>query len=287
MTAVEAYNRAAISLDKIYDNREACNIADWILEYLTGKKRWERKLDTNELSTEQVQKLEFFLSELSEHKPVQYVLGEAWFCGMRFIVDENVLIPRPETEELVQAIYEDQKSKNHLTILDIGTGSGCIPISLKKKLPQAEILSVDISEGALHIARQNAVANRVAVKFECVDFLNTQTWPTFKNFDIIVSNPPYIPLNEKEKLDKNVVAFEPNVALFVPENNALIFYEAIESFGRNHLTVEGSIYLEAHEDFAAKVQLYFSIHGWEATLLKDIYEKERMVIATLKKQMQK
>lgn len=286
MTAADAYNEAAVSLESIYDKHEASNIADWVLEYLTGKKRWERKMDSNELTTEQIQQFKKYLQELSLHKPVQYVLGEAWFCGMRFIVDENVLIPRPETEELVQAIYDDQKSKPHLSILEIGTGSGCIPIALKKKLPQADVSSVDISEGALQIAKKNAAANQATIKFECVDFLNRQSWPAFKNFDVIVSNPPYIPVNEKEKLDKNVVEHEPSVALFVPDNEALIFYEAIESFGQNHLNPEGMIYMEAHEDFAREVQHYFSSHGWEASVLKDIYGKDRMVTATLKKPMQ-
>ncbi len=287
MTAIEAYNKAAIALESIYDNREACNIADWVLEFLTGKKRWERKMDTEDLTSEQIQTFEKLLSELNLHKPVQYVLGEAWFCGMRFIVDENVLIPRPETEELVQKVVDDQKSKKILSILEIGSGSGCIPIALKKKLPQAVIQSIDISEGALRIAIQNAAANNTEVEFQCVDFLNRQSWADFKIFDVIVSNPPYIPINEKEKLDKNVVEHEPSVALFVPDNDSLIFYEAIESFGNNHLNPEGKIYLEAHEDFAREVFQYFSSHGWETSLLKDIYGKERMVTATLKKPMLK
>lgn len=287
MTATEAYNQAAIALEKIYDNREACNIADWVLESLTGKKRWERKMDSNDLTDEQVRKLASYLLELSRHKPVQYVLGEAWFCGMKLIVDENVLIPRPETEELVQAIYEDQKSSAQLSIIDIGTGSGCIPIALKNKLPQAEILTVDISEGALVMARKNAVANKADISFDCVDFLSRHTWSSFGNYDVIVSNPPYIPLNEKEKLNRNVVEFEPDVALFVPENDALIFYKAIASFASDHLALNGKIYMEVHEDFTHNVQQYFSDHGWDASIQNDLYGKERIVIATSKKQMLK
>lgn len=280
MTTTAAYNNLEKELEKIYEKREAGNIADWILEFITGQKKWKRKMENRDLTRQQVQQLAQYSDELMQHKPVQYVLGEAWFCGMRFFVNEHVLIPRPETEELMQAIVEDQKTRNRLSILDIGTGSGCIPIALAKKLPFAEVTSMDISPEAIKIARRNAAEQKVETVFYCMDFLDREGWTSMKKFDVVVSNPPYIPINEKERLSKNVVDFEPGEALFVPEKEALLFYIAIEEFSKTHLHPQGKIYLEVHEDFAKAVQQHFSKRKWNATILRDMYGKERIVTAT-------
>ncbi len=139
-----------------------------------------------------------------------------------------------------------------VSILDIGSGSGCIPVSLKKNLPQSSITSIDVSDEALAIAKQNAVANKTTIDFLQLDFLNENEWQRLPVFDIIVSNPPYIPVSEKENLDRNVTAYEPGIALFVPDNNPLLFYEAIAAFAKTHLKKEGKIYVEIHEDFCKR-----------------------------------
>lgn len=282
MNAKEAAKILKQELENMYDAREAAAISNRVLEFLTGKKRWQREMDNTGLSDTQVQRLYQYIRELSTHKPVQYVLGEAWFCGMRFFVDECVLIPRPETEELVHIIIEEQKNKQQLSILDIGTGSGCIPVSLKKKLPFADVATIDVSPEAIDVARRNASEQMAEIRFYCLDFLDKNNWASFQQYDVIVSNPPYIPANERDRISKNVADFEPGVALFVPDREALLFYKAIEDFGKMHLTTNGKIYLEVHEDFGKDVQEYFLNNGWHATLIKDMYGKERIVTVSNK-----
>ncbi len=278
MTSTEAFNDLSLSLANLYDDREAETIADWVLEYITAKKRWQRRTDTEPLSPNQVSLFRKFKSELLQSKPVQYVLNEAWFCGMKFILNENVLIPRPETEELVSLIVKENITRKKPTILDIGSGSGCIPIGIKSKLPEAEVFSYDISMEAVETARSNADRLEVNVKFDQLDFLDENAWEDLNSFDIIVSNPPYIPVAEKAMLDKHVVDFEPNVALFVPDDDPFIFYRKIEKFAENHLNVGGRIYLEVHENYAADVLKIYKPSFPESRLVLDMYGKERMVV---------
>lgn len=279
MTMQEATYFLLNKLRSVYDAGEASNITDWVMESLTGSKKAERMLYKHEVITnkEEIQ-LEEYAKKLLQHEPVQYVLNEAWFFGSKFYVDKNVLIPRPETEELVQWIIEDCKTATtSLKILDIGSGSGCIPISLKKKLPNAEIWSCDISNDALEVAKKNAATLETEVNFIQFNFLEKEKWSQLPCFDIIVSNPPYIPEEDKEQMQANVLEFEPATALFVPDNDPLIFYKAIAEFSKTHLNKPGCSYCEIHEDLGEKTVHLFKENGFFVELKKDMQQKDRMV----------
>lgn len=287
MTLLEAQQQLQTSLYEVYDNREAATIADWVMEHVTGMRKIDRIMHKQEsLSPERLTQLEQYTRELGAHKPVQYVLHEAWFCGMRFYVDENVLIPRPETEELVEWVVEEGRrqkaeSRSPLKALDIGTGSGCIPVSLKKKLPQAEVYACDVSEGALAVAGKNAADQQTAIHFMHADFLDATTWSSLPAVDIIVSNPPYIPFHNKSSMLQNVLAYEPHLALFVPNDDALVFYEAIAQFAQQKLLPGGCIFCEIHEDLGESTKALFQSKGFTAEVKKDFQGKDRMVKANL------
>lgn len=286
MSIAEAYNGFFSELKSIYDEREADNIADWIFENITKLKRWERRNNAKNITSEQELKLNKYLQELLSHKPVQYVLNEAWFYKLKFFVNEHVLIPRPETEELVNWLVSDFQnadeniSPEEINILDIGTGSGCIAVALKKALPNAEIASIDISEQALNVAKKNADELQTKIDFLQIDFLDEAQWQVLDSYDIIVSNPPYIPESEREKMSKNVTAFEPVIALFVENNDPIIFYEKIAKFSQSHLKKPGKIYVEVHEEKAKEVQKAFNKSGFKTEIKNDIYGKERMIKVT-------
>ncbi len=285
MTTQSAQQQAITALKLLYDEREAANIADWVMEHITGKKRIDRLLDKKALlSEEQTNQFQSILSALATHKPVQYVLGEAWFAGMKFFVNESVLIPRPETEELVFWTIESIKnSKLKIkNLLEIGSGSGCIPISLKKKIPEISVSSVDISAEALAVAKQNAITLDVSVNFLQIDFLNEANWEQLSVFDLIVSNPPYIKQSEEINMSKNVLAFEPALALFVPDEDALLFYRKIVLFAKTHLAKEGLIFLEINEALGNEVISLFKKNGFETELRKDLQGRDRMIKANLK-----
>jgi release factor glutamine methyltransferase len=285
MTIAQAYFDFTEKLKTIYEDREADNISDWVFENVTGLKKWERRGNKkNELNENHFKKIEKYLSELLKYKPVQYVLNEAWFYKMKFFVNEDVLIPRPETEELVEWIVSDfKKQKSSMpvspNIIDIGTGSGCIPIALKKELPDSKITAIDVSEKALSVAKKNAERLEASVQFSVIDFLNENTWNSLQSYDAIVSNPPYIPLDEKEILAKNVTEFEPHIALFVENNDPFIFYKKIAEFSKTHLNPEGKIYVEVHEEYARQVKVIFENAGLSSEIKKDIFGKERMIKA--------
>jgi len=267
MTIHEASRQLLFQLYHIYDQQEAGNIADCVMEHLTGWKKIERMLNKGvKMSPAMEAQLEKYTAALANHTPVQYVLHEAWFCGLKLYVDENVLIPRPETEELVEWIVGNNQHKN-VSILDIGTGSGCIAIALKKKLPGAHVYACDISEKALQVATKNAEQNNTDIKFIHADILhNAEKLPSV---DIIVSNPPYIPVSEKKEMNKNVVDHEPHLALFVEDSDPLIFYRAIKN-------INASVYyFETHENLATEVAALFS----KAEIKKDMQGKERMIKA--------
>ena len=215
MTIKEQYHFFLQQLQTIYNLNEATVITDWVFESLAGIKRFDVIKNPNQqISNQKTEELTIALEALLQHKPVQYVLGEAWFYNMKLKVNEHVLIPRPETEELVQLVL-NEATDNQITtpaILDIGTGSGCIAIALKKNIPAANVTAIDVSKDALQVAKENAAIQNAEIQFLQVDFLDEEQWPALPKFDIIVSNPPYIPVNEKEKLDINVTAFEPHQA---------------------------------------------------------------------------
>jgi len=280
MTIHEANMSLIFQLYDLYDDREAANIADLVMENVTGWKRIVRVTNKKvKMSGGMINQLEKYTQELLTHKPVQYVLGEAWFMGMRFYVNEHVLIPRPETEELVDRVIKEIKRDNAtaLRILDIGTGSGCISIAIKKYVSEAEVYSVDVSEKAIQVARKNSELNNVDVKFILSDILDESMWNDLPPIDIIVSNPPYIPSNEKNLMEDNVTKFEPHIALFVPDSDPLTFYKAIARFAEKELLPGGKVYLETHANYSEKVKDVFSDLG-DTRIKNDMQNKPRFVI---------
>lgn len=285
MTTEQFYNHFLNKLQTIYEEREAINISDWVFEEVTHFKKWERRRSLIEINQAHVSQLELYLDEFIQHKPVQYVLGHTWFYKRKFLVDENVLIPRPETEELVRYIVDDVK-KLHLSelqqtpgILDIGSGSGCIAISIKKELQKFDVTATDVSERALFVAKKNGEELKADIQYLHADFLDETKWNLFGTYDILVSNPPYIPQKEKAILSKNVTDFEPGIALFVPDIDPFIFYKKIAKFASSHLKPSGKIYVEIHENFANEVVQIFTAFNFDSEVKKDIYGKERMIKA--------
>ncbi len=283
MTMQEASYFLLNKLTTIYNKSEASQITDWVMEKLTGSKKAERMIYKNEAITrEEELLLHQYAERLVQHEPVQYILNEAWFGNMKFYVDKNVLIPRPETEELVEWIISNCRFPiAELKILDIGSGSGCIPISLKKRIRKANVWSCDISKEALAVAKRNADESGLEVNFILLDFLNQQSWHQLPMFDIIVSNPPYIPEKDKQTMQPNVLQYEPATALFGPDNDPLLFYKAIAAFGKTHLEKEGIIFIEIHESLGKEVAELFQEAGYSTEIKKDMQEKDRMVKAGL------
>ncbi len=279
MTELEAVKYISLQLRSVYEEGEAASIAELVVEYITGLTKQQRMAARSVLLTiEQEQQLNPILARLLQMEPVQYVLNEAWFCGFKFYVDKNVLIPRPETEELAEWIISNCKfPMSELKILDIGTGSGCIPVSLKRRLRKAEVWSIDISEPALTIARQNAVTSGTPIHFLQADILDKEQWPSFPLFDIIVSNPPYVPEKDRARMHPNVLKYEPGTALFVPDDDALLFYKTIAAFGKQHLAKNGSLYFEIHEDLGQAAIELLQQEGYTVELKKDMQQKDRMI----------
>jgi release factor glutamine methyltransferase len=269
-------------LGEFYPKTESENITRIVFEELADIRRLDIIKDPMQMLPEsKMILLNECLVRLKKHEPVQYIIGHEWFYKMKFKVSPAVLIPRPETEELVQEAICYLKEKNNPNVLDIGTGSGCIPVAVKKNVPEAIVTSIDISTDALKIANENAIANEVSVDFKNIDFLNEEARETLAQFDTIISNPPYIPQAEQTTMDKNVVDHEPSIALFVEDNNPLIFYKKIASFAKLHLKKEGKIFMETHENLAHEICNFFQKEGYDAVIKKDICEKDRMVIANL------
>jgi release factor glutamine methyltransferase len=286
MTLQESTYFLLNKLRGIYEEGEASSITDLVMENLTGSKKAERMIYKNSAITpDEEVRLHSFTARLLEHEPVQYVLNESWFCGLRFYVDETVLIPRPETEELVEWIISNCKFPvDELKILDIGSGSGCIPIALKRRIRKAEVWSCDVSEKALEVAKKNAASLGTDVRFFQIDFLDKDQWHTLPSFNIIVSNPPYVPEKDKKAMQPNVLEYEPATALFVPDNDPLVFYRAIAEFGKTNLNKNGSIYAEIHESLGASTAALFHESGYSTELKKDIQGKERMMRAVVSRE---
>lgn len=285
MTIKEYYRHYLRKLQTIYDLDEASVIADWVFESKASFKRSDILKDQEqELNPDVIAGLNLCLQRLLQHEPVQYVLGETWFFNMPMKVNNHVLIPRPETEEMVEWIVNYTKQHRqldaHLSVLDIGTGSGCIAIAIKKKLANAAVTAIDVSKDALVTAKENAIDNNVKVDFVQLDFLKEDNWSKLSKYNIIVSNPPYIPINEAAKLDKNVTLFEPHTALFVPDQSPLLFYEKIAAFAKEHLDEKGKLFVETHEEFANATAHLLSKHFEKVELKQDMFGKNRMIKAT-------
>lgn len=293
MTIHQATQQLTFQLLHIYEEREARNIAGLVMEKITEWKRIDRVVNKHvPLSPDKQQLLGWYTEELLSHKPVQYVLNEAWFCGLKLYVDEYVLIPRPETEELVEWVVQEVRgmvgeNTNHvekLKILDIGTGSGCIAIALKKKYPGAVVYACDVSEKALIVAARNATKHNTEISFILCDFLTDSERKELPAIDMLVSNPPYIPQNDKRKMHSNVVEFEPKLALFVPDEAPLVFYDALADFAKTHLSKTGGVYVEINEESGREVAAVFTKKDFRNTVLKkDLQGKDRMIKATLQR----
>lgn len=199
------------------------------------------------------------IQRLNQGEPIDYILGYTYFYGLKIDVNQHTLIPRPETEELVDLIINESQSNPNLKILDIGTGSGCIALALALKLRYADVTAIDISDDALILARENAAKHKLNIEFKRIDILNSSTWDNLSTYDIIVSNPPYISIDETIKLTPTVLQYEPHLALFVNEENPLIFYDKILEFSERHLADNGTVYFETHQDYQLKSHPNFSI----------------------------
>ena len=230
------------------------------------------------ISSAEIDQITAIIARLKTNEPIQYILEKTFFYNLPFIIKPGILIPRSETEELVHMIIQENKQKQAITIVDIGTGSGCIPICLAKYLPNAIVHSIDISEDCIAIARQNAALNGAAVQLIQADILNNTSISLFDKIDIIVSNPPYVLDSEKALIKPNVLQYEPHLALFVPDNNPLLFYKSILDKAVLWLNNEGLIYFEINEQYGQSLcNLALELGFSSAIVLHDIYEKDRFV----------
>ena len=266
-------------LATLYNSSEITELFSIFIEKSTVFNKIEQRQFAQDHVLENVlNDLNIALSELKTGKPYQQILGETEFYGFQFFVDENVLIPRPETEELLEiAIHEIQNSKfkvQGLKILDIGTGSGIIPIVLKKKFPNADISAIDFSEKALEMAKKNAEFHQVEINFLHQDYLNENLT---EMYDVIISNPPYIGIEEAVEIEDSVKCFEPQMALFSPTSNALIFYEKIAKDCENHLSENGMVFLEINQKLGIETKNLFVGVLSEVELVKDLSGNERFV----------
>ena len=281
---MENFNQCKeIFLDSLKENLPSREIENIFFELLFFKMNWERVdylLNKNQkLSPKEVSFFKNCLEKINKNIPVQYITGQSNFCNLLIKVNPNVLIPRPETEELVHLILNNHNQDSLKEILDIGTGSGCIIIALKKTLPNTNCTAIDISKEAIRTAKANAVLNKVEVDFITKDILDYKNEE--KSWDMIVSNPPYIPISNKKHMHPNVVQNEPSQALFVENEEPLKYYQIISDFAKNHLKKNGKIYFEIHEDFANDVVNLLSIKKhFKTTVHKDFQGKKRFVVAT-------
>lgn len=264
------------SLESLCPPQELTILYKMVIEFIS-KKNNTLVLD---LIQEEQEAFNNYINQLKKGIPVQYVLGEADFYQLKFKVNEHVLIPRPETEELVYLILQDAKINQPKSIIDIGTGSGCIPIALKKHLPNTAINAIDISENAIAVAKENALKNKVEIDFTIADALHLES-KNFQKFDVIVSNPPYIALSEMEDMEANVTKHEPHLALFVEDENPLIFYQKIADFALTNLQQNGVLYFEINQALAQETQELLEQIGFITEIIKDINQNDRMIKAQL------
>lgn len=279
MTLKEVSAYVKKELEKIYPPEEASSITNIVLESIIDDYKIKR-ISTPDLivSDEDVKIVKSYLDDLLLFKPVQYVIGETEFYNARILSNENVLIPRPETEELVDWILKSEM--DFKSVLDIGTGSGCIPIAVKLQKPKSEISAVDISSKALELANKNARLNNVQIEFIHDDILNHKK--QYELFDVIVSNPPYVRESEKKEMQNNVLKYEPELALFVSNEDPLVFYRAILNFAKRHLKNGGKVYFEINEYLENEMFSLFESFAFEnVELKKDLNGKPRMMKASM------
>jgi protein-(glutamine-N5) methyltransferase, release factor-specific len=266
-------------LKEIYIENEIDSLFFIALEYVTSISKIEYILQKEEeISEEKLIKLKFILEELTKNEPIQYITKNAYFYGLNFYVNEKVLIPRQETNELVDWVLMSVTHSKPIKILDIGTGSGCIAITLKKNLPLSEVFAIDISNEAIQIAQKNANDNEVEINFLQKNILEINDLKS--NFDIIISNPPYVRELEKLEMAPNVLDNEPHLALFVPDNNPLLFYEKITEIALKNLTEDGMLFFEINQYLSEETKKMIENKGFKnVTLRKDLQENYRMILA--------
>ena len=266
-------------LKEIYIENEIDSLFFIALEYVTSISKIEYILQKEEeISEEKLIKLKFILETLTKNKPVQYITRKAYFYGLNFYVNEKVLIPRQETNELVDWVLMSVTHSKPIKILDIGTGSGCIAITLKKNLPLSEVFAIDISNEAIQVAQKNANDNEVEINFLQKNILEINDLKS--NFDIIISNPPYVRELEKLEMAPNVLDNEPHLALFVPDNNPLLFYEKITEIALKNLTEDGMLFFEINQYLSEETKKMIENKGFKnVTLRKDLQENYRMILA--------
>lgn len=270
------------NLSGLYSNEEVESFIFLIFNYLFGLTKTDLIIQPDFIVDEASNaKIVNWIERLQSSEPIQYILGETEFYGLNFHVRKGVLIPRQETELLVDLIVKRFQNRSP-KILDIGSGSGCIPIVLKKNLPLAEVWSCDISGEALAIANENAQLNGVEVFFHEFDILSTDDFVT-GDFDLIVSNPPYVTEKEKQLMENNVLDHEPHLALFVPDGNPLLFYSSIVSRARRILKIGGEIFFEINEAYGQEIKSLLIDNGFDASIMKDLNGKDRIAHACQKR----
>ncbi|MFZ4399837.1 MAG: peptide chain release factor N(5)-glutamine methyltransferase [Bacteroidales bacterium] len=269
-------------LQGMYDDREINSFINLVMETYTGLNKVQ--LHTNDailLNESVLLKIKFAINDLKIYKPIQYILGKTWFYNLEYKLTSDVLIPRPETEELVKWIIDDCKTYiNTFNILDIGCGSGCIPISLKKYLTNAEVFAMDISEKAVEVAEINSRYNEVTINFILLDIFDNEKWKDVPEMDVIVSNPPYVCESEKKLMQSNVLDYEPHLALFVSDENPLIFYNAIADLALLKLKNNGCLFFEINENLSFQTKALLESKGFNSCeIRKDMQAKNRMIKA--------
>jgi len=268
-------------LGEVYEESEIENIFYLICDYTHNLSKIDIRISNTKLSESELLIHRSYVKRLLTNEPVQHIIGETEFYGLPFFVNQNVLIPRPETEELIDLILTSTKNSD-LNILDIGTGTGCIPITLKSNLPLTKVTAIDISEKALDTATKNATLNKVDIQFIQKDIL-TEDLNDLPLFDIIISNPPYVLESDKLKMSKNVLDFDPALALFVEDTNPLLFYKRITKLATNKLTPNGQLFFEIHENFGKETEQLLIDSGFIGTrIIKDMQGKDRIVYGKLK-----
>lgn len=267
-------------LEPLYGRNEAKSISFILIENIFG---WYKTYiiagePLDGFSDSIFVKLESYMNRLKNYEPIQYILSETLFYGRKFFVDRSVLVPRPETEELVSLVISQHKMKSEIKVLDVGTGSGCIAITIDKELPPTEVYAMDIDKDALQTARKNAIIHNSQVMFVQDDIFHYQ--PSYPMFDVVVSNPPYVTESEKGLMNRNVLDYEPHLALFVPDEDSIRYYAAIVSFCELYLSPSGKIYFEINERLANKVIDLLKVRNYkEIFLFKDFNNKNRIISA--------
>lgn len=280
MTITEFKKYFKTELSEVYSDSESAFLCAVFIEKIVGLHSFhQRRLSSQELLIDDEKQLLQIISDLKTGRPYQQILGETEFYGMVFFVDENVLIPRPETEELLEIaihkIHDSEIDVQELKILDIGTGSGVIPLVLKKHFPGAEISSIDFSEKALETAKRNAEHHKLEINFIHGDYLNFEL---LESYDVIISNPPYIGIEEETEIADSVKEFEPKMALFSPVQDALIFYRKIAEDSKKYLKDNGLLFLEINQKLGTETLDLYTGHFSDAQLIKDLSENDRFIV---------